>query len=96
MEIDNLLTKKQYANNLIRLGSHKLYMLRHVKKMMTMQVAVMIFKFVFLGVLDYGSRFVSSVQDEVKEDIQILQNNALQCCFNIQAPRDANCIWSTC
>ena len=38
-------------------------MLRHVRKMITMQAALMIFKSVFLGVLDYGSIFVSSLPD---------------------------------
>ena len=51
--------------------------------MITMQASVQIFKSVFLGVLDYGSFFESSIQEEIKEDIQILQNNALRCCFNI-------------
>ena len=43
VEIDNLLTMKQHANNLTKLGSYK--MLRHVRKMITMQAALMIFKF---------------------------------------------------
>ena len=68
VEIDNLLTMKQHANNLIKLSSHRLYMLRHVRKMITMQAAVMIFKSVFLGVLDYGSIFVSSIPEDTKED----------------------------
>ena len=69
IEIDNFLTMKQHANNLIKLGSHKLFMLRHVRKMITMQAALMIFKSVFLGVLDYGSIFVSSLPEQTKEDI---------------------------
>ena len=43
-----------------------------------------------MGVLDYGSIFVSSVPDDMKEDIQIIQNHTLQCCFNIANPRNAN------
>ena len=81
---------KQHANNLIKLGSHKLFMLRHIRKMITMQAALMIFKSVFLGVLDYGSIFVSSVPEQTKEDIPILQNNALRCCLNILDPRNVN------
>ena len=89
-EIDNFLTMKQHANNLIKLGSHKLSMLRHVRKMIMMQAALMIFKSVFLGVLDYGSIFVSSLPEQTKEDIQILQNNGLRSCLNIMDPRNAN------
>ena len=66
VEIDNLLTMKQHANILIRLVSHERYMLRHVRNTITMQAVVMIFKSVFLGVLDYGSIFVSLVPDEMK------------------------------
>ena len=92
VEIDQLLTMKQHGNNLIKLGSHKLYMLRHVRKMITMQAAVQIFKSVFLEILDYGSIFLSLIREESKEDLQILQTNALRCCFNIIDPRDANFI----
>ena len=55
-----------------------------------MQAALMIFKSVFLGVLDYGSFFVSSLPEQTKEDIQILQNNALRCCLNILDPSNVN------
>ena len=90
VEIDNLLTMKQHANNLTKLGSHK--MLRHVRKMITMQAALMIFKSVFLGVLEYVSIFVSSLPEQTKEDIQVLQNNALRCCLNIIDPRNVNAL----
>ena len=55
-----------------------------------MQASLMIFKSVFLGVLDYGSIFVSSLPEQTKEDIQIIQNNALRCCLNIIDPRNVN------
>ena len=55
-----------------------------------MHAAMLVFKSVFIGVLNYGSIFVSSVPEERKEDIQILQNHALCCCLNILDPRDAN------
>ena len=58
--------------------------------MITMQASLMIFKSVFLGVLDYGSIFVSSLPEQTKEDIQILQNNALRSCLNITDPRNVN------
>ena len=58
--------------------------------MITMQPSLMIFKSVFLGVLDYGSIFVSSLPEHTKEDIQILQNNALCSCLNIIDPRNVN------
>ena len=90
VEIDNFLTMKQHANNLIKLGSLKLFMLRHVRKMIMMQAALMIFKSVFLGVLDYGSIFVSSLPEQIKEDIQILQNHALRSGLNIMDPRNVN------
>ena len=67
-------------------------MLRHIRKVLTMHAAVLVFKSVFLGVLDYGSIFVSSIPEEMKENIQTLQNHALRCCLNIINPRDANVI----
>ena len=33
---------------------------------------------------------MSSIPEESKEDLQILQNNALRCCFNVIDLRDAN------
>ena len=92
VEIDNQHTMKQHAKNILKTGSHKLYILRHIRKVLTMHAAVLVFKSVFLGVLDYGSIFVSSIPEEMKENIQTLQNHALRCCLNIIDPRDANVI----
>ena len=52
----------------------------------------MVLKSVFLGVLDYGSIFVSSIPEEMTEELQVLQNNAIRCCLNIVDPRNANTI----
>ena len=92
VEIDNQLTMKQHAKNILKTGSHKLYMLRHIRKVLTVHAAVLVFKSIFLGVLDYGSIFVSSIPEEMKENIQTLENHALRCCLNIMDPRDANVI----
>ena len=90
VEIDNYLTMKQHANNIIKLGSHKLFILRHIRKTITMQAALLVFKSIFLGVLDYGSIFLSSLPEHIKDDIQVLQNNALRSCLNIIDPRNVN------
>ena len=90
VEIDNYLTMKQHANNIIKLGSHKLFILRHIRKTITMQAALLVFKSIFLGVLDYGAIFLSSLPEHIKDDIQVLQNNALRSCLNIIDPRDMN------
>ena len=55
-----------------------------------MQAALLVFKSIFLGVLDYGSIFLSSLPEHIKDDIQVLQNNALRSCLNIIDPRDVN------
>ena len=65
-------------------------MMRHIRKVLTTHAALLVFKSVFLGVLDYGTIIVSLTPEEMKEDIQILQNNALRCCLNILDPRSAN------
>ena len=83
---------KQHAKNILKIGAHKLYMLRHIRKVLTIHAAMSVLKSVFIGVLDYGSIFVNSIPDEMKEDIQILQNHALRCCLNILDPREANVI----
>ena len=81
---------KQHAKELIKVGAHKLYILRYIRKVLTMHAAMFVFKSVFIVVLDYGSIFVSWIPEEMKEDIQILKNHALRCCLNILDPRDAN------
>ena len=44
-------------------------MLWHIRNVLTMHAAMLIFKSAFLGVLDYESIFVSSTPDDIKEDI---------------------------
>ena len=44
------------------------------------------------SVIGYGNIFLSSVCDSDLDDLEILQNDAIRCCYGISDPRDQNVI----
>ena len=40
------------------------------------------------SIIDYGNIFLSSINEADLNDLQILQNNAIRCCYKISDPRD--------
>ena len=65
--------------------------LRHIRKTITMQAALLVFKSVFLGVRDYGSIFLSSLPEYIKDDIQVLQKKRTSFLSKYNRPKRCEC-----
>ena len=92
VDIDNMLTFKKHYNNTFKNVSHKLFILRKVRYMINEKAALDITKTMLCSVIDYGNIFLSSCNKADLNDLQILQNNAVRCCYGVSDPRDKHVI----
>ena len=92
VEIQSDLLFKAHINRLNKNASHKLFLLRRLRNVLTNQASILVLKSMFLGVLDYGLLFVSNVPVKMFDDLQTIQNHALRAVLNIQDPLDLNIV----
>ena len=90
VDIDNMLTFKQFYANTFKKISYKLFLLRRIRYMITVKASLDIVKTMFCSIIDYGNIFLSSCNSGDLKDIQTLQNHALRCCHKVSDPRDEN------
>ena len=88
IDIDEHLTFKKYFSTLFQNTSHKLYILRKVRPMLNTKAALDIVKTMICSIIDYGNIFIDTCTLQDLQDLQVLQNNALRCCYNVSDPRD--------
>ena len=56
--------------------------------MINIKAALNIAKTMLCSIIDYGNIFLSSCNENDLNDLQVLQNNAVRCCYGIADPRD--------
>ena len=87
-----MLTFKKHYNNTFKNVSHNLFILRKVRYMINEKAALDITKTMLCSVIGYGNIFLSSCNEAELNDLQILQNNAVRCCYGVSDPRDEHVI----
>ena len=60
--------------------------------MINTKAALDVAKTMLCSIIDYGNIFLSSINEADLNDLQILQNNAIRCCYKISDPRDEHII----
>ena len=88
VDIDSMLTFKNHYSNTFKNVSHKLFILRKLRYMINVKVALDITKTMLCSVIDYGNIFLSSINEADLSDIHILQNNAIRCSYGVSDSRD--------
>ena len=83
---------KTVRDSIYRNATHKLYIYRLVRSLLTMSAAIQVLKSMFLSVLDYGNIFLTGINKNSLSDLQKLQNNAIRCCLKIKQPRDVHVV----
>ena len=56
--------------------------------MINVKAALDVIKTMLCSVVNYVNSFLSSICDTELNDLQVLQNNAIRCCYGISDPRD--------
>ena len=88
VDIDNMLTFGKHFKNTFKNVYHKLYILRKIRYMINIKAALDITKTMLCSIIDYGNIFLSSCNENDLNDLQVLQNNAVRCCYGVVDPRD--------
>ena len=88
MYLDTYLTYQPHLNYVIKLVSHKIYLLRRVRSLIDTNTAIQIFKSKILPYLDYGDILFLNSHRSTLERLQRLQNRALRICINAP-PRES-------
>ena len=88
VDIDNMLTFGKHFKNTFKNVYHKLYILRKIRYMINIKAALDITKTMLCSIIDYGNIFLSSCNENDLNDLQVLQNSAVRCCYSVSDPRD--------
>ena len=81
--LDSHLNFKQHIDQCIKIVSHKVYLLSKIRKFITEETAVFIFKSMIAPILDYGDIiYMGGVEDGLAR-LQRMQNRALRVCLDI-------------
>ena len=88
VDIDNMLRFRKHFSNTFKNVSHKLFILRKIRYMINTKAALDVTKTMLCSIIDYGNIFLSSINEADLNDLQILQNNAIRCCYKKSDPRD--------
>ena len=79
LKLDEQLSLETHANELIRKVSAKIYQLTKIRSFITGKAAILIYKNMILPILEYADIFLHSASNEIRKELQTLQNKALRC-----------------
>ena len=79
--IDQTLNFNVHANQVIKTVSYKLFLLQKIRKYITTQAAINIYKAMVLPYFDYGDILYHHTSSKLIDKIQKLQNRGLRICF---------------
>ena len=63
--------------------SNKIFLLRKLRRYITLDSALLIYKQTIMPIFDYAGFMLLSLGVEDKKDLQIMQNDALRFCCNV-------------
>lgn len=88
MKLDSELNFESAINDLIRRLSHKIFSLSVIRKDITVECAINLYKTMILPIADYTNFCLTPCTDKLKTKLQRLQNKALRIC--LKADRHTN------
>ena len=92
--MDRQVNFEAHAKKLIDRTAAKLVQMRKMRRFITRQAAIMVYKNMILPVLEYGNIFLSATNLETRKKMQVLQNKALRCALledNFSNVSDLHC-----
>ena len=83
--LDQSLSYNPQIYETIKLTSHKVYQLSIIRKYLTKNAAITIYKSMILPYFDYGDVFLINANQQLLGKIQRIQNRGLQICLGVEA-----------
>ena len=96
IKLDNSLSFELHAAESLRMVSHKLLMLSKIRKFITIEQALTIYRSKIVPYFDYGDVFLMNVTVKTKEKLQRMQHRALRICLKTEGRSNVNMLHNTC
>ena len=78
--IDDVMSLVPLVKSVKKRISDKIFMLRKIRKFLTFEASVLVYKQTILPIIDYAGFLLMGSRNEDKSDVQILQNDILRIC----------------
>ena len=88
--LDENLNFNCHINLVLKNANHKLYLLRRVRKYLTNETAILLYKSYILPILEYGNTLYMSANSKHLDRLQFLQNSGLKSCFEASKRTNTN------
>ena len=82
--LDNEMSLNPLYKNVKKRVSHKIFALRKIKKYLTEAASILVYKQTIMPIFNYAGFLLISLNNSDKYDLQVVQNDALRFCKNIQ------------
>ena len=81
--LDNEMSLFPLYKNIKKRVNNNMFVLRKIRKYLTEEAAIMVYKQTILPIFDYGGFLLISLNNSGKYELQVVQNDALRFCENI-------------
>ena len=82
--LDNEMNLKSLLCDVKKRISNKIFLLRKLRRYITTDSALLIYKQTILPIFDYAGFMLLAVAVDDRKDLQIMQNDALRFCYNVR------------
>ena len=82
--LDNQMSLQPLVKNIKKRINIKMFALRKLRKYLDCKSAILVYKQTILPIFDYAGFLLISLNDGEKHDLQVIQNDALRYCKNVQ------------
>ena len=96
IKLDSTLTFESHANETVRMVAHKLFIFSKIRKYITVQQAITIYRSKIVPYFDYGDIFLINISQKSIDKLQRLQNRALRICLAQDGRSNVNQLHNTC
>ena len=76
--------------------AHKLFLLARIRKFITTEQAITIYRSKIVPFFDYGDIFLMNITTGTKQKLQKMQNRALRICMEAEGRTNVNMLHNTC
>ena len=90
VKLDSSLTFELHASESLKMVAHKLYLLARVRKFITPEQAITIYRSKIVPYFDYGDIFLMNITAKTTQKLQKMQNRALRICIQAEGRTNVN------
>ena len=82
--LDNEMSLTPLVNNVKKRTGDRIFQLRKLRKYMNVHAAILVYKQTILPIFDYSGFLLLAVNNGIKHDLQVMQNDAIRFCKGVK------------